>query len=311
MVAPDESGPRGADLSALDLRTLADLHPEGTLVLDTEGTILYANHAAESQVGTGEPGSLIGVPFGLPVTGSAASAEVEVPTPSGTYRVLDVWSSPIEWQGSAAYLCTTRDVTSRARQLQTLRQDVERLALAIDGSNDGLWDWAIDEGTLFVSQRWRELLGLDDVTPDDDPALWLDRTHPDDKARLLDEIDQHLRGQTELLSIEHRLRHRDGDDRWMLARGRAVFGDDGEPLRLAGSLTDISQRKALEEQLIHDARHDPLTGLGNRRMLVERTGHITARAERTGVPYAIAKLAAIGIAAIGTFFAYDRWVFVE
>ena len=110
------------------------------------------------------------------------------------------------------------------------------------------------------------------------------RVHPDDVDARHGTVDAHLAGHTEHFEIEHRMLHADGDYRWVLNRGVAVRDRDGKPLRMAGSMSDITDRKAAEEQLRHDALHDALTGLPNRTLFVDRLRVALARA-RSGPGY--------------------------
>jgi diguanylate cyclase (GGDEF)-like protein/PAS domain S-box-containing protein len=159
-----------------------------------------------------------------------------------------------------------------------------RYTLAAQGANDGLWDWDVATGRVYYSPRWKAMLGYDESEIGDGLAEWLDRVHPDDLPRLRADIDAHFQGQThrdqENLSCEFRIRHRDGQYRWVLCRGVAVKDPERDSLRAAGSLTNISDRKLAEEQLRFEALHDSLTGLANRSLLTDRLTHSLARSAR-------------------------------
>ncbi len=161
-----------------------------------------------------------------------------------------------------------------------LRESEERYALAVRGANDGVWDWSLTSQRVYFSARWRAMLGLPAQEVVEAPETWLDRVHPDDRPRLEAEIDQHLAGSTPHLEIEHRMRHADGTWRWMLTRGIAISDESGAPQRLAGSLTDITDRKQAEDRLIHDALHDALTGLANRALFMDRLTRAIGRSVR-------------------------------
>lgn len=105
---------------------------------------------------------------------------------------------------------------------EALRQSEERYALAARGSNDGLWDWDLTRGTVYFSPRWKQLLGYADHEIDSHVGEWLGRVHLDDRVALEAALAAHCRGETAHLQSEHRLKHRDGSYRWMLARGLAV-----------------------------------------------------------------------------------------
>lgn len=133
---------------------------------------------------------------------------------------------------------------------QALRESEERYALAIMGVNDGLWDWEIERNFFYVSARWREILGdAPQGEMDNRPQVWLDRIHPNDRPRVLQAIDLHFQGKSLQFHEEHRIAHQNGSYFWVLVRGVAIRDQRGRPYRMAGSLTDISERRRNEEQI--------------------------------------------------------------
>src|SRR2546428_7843693 len=168
-----------------------------------------------------------------------------------------------------------------AARTEELRHSEERYALAARGANDGLWDWDLMSGEVYYSPRWRHHLGLRDDEIGTDPKEWLDRVHPEDLSSLRARIESYLAGGASSLVAEYRMRHADGSPPWMLARGMAVRdGNSGKPVRMAGSQTDIADRKKLEEQLMHWALHDPMTDLPNRTLFLDRLGQAFDRARK-------------------------------
>ena len=151
----------------------------------------------------------------------------------------------------------------------SLRASEERYTLAVAGARDGVWDWNLDRGEIYFSPRWFELLQLrPEARPT--PATWLDRVHDDDLAGLKQALDLHLSGETQYLEHEFRIKNGAGQFVWVLCRGVAVRGAGGDATRLAGSLTDISDRKLAEARLRHELLHDTLTGLPNRTLFLDR-----------------------------------------
>ncbi|MBD2311984.1 EAL domain-containing protein [Desertifilum sp. FACHB-1129] len=151
-----------------------------------------------------------------------------------------------------------------------LAKSEERYALAVSGSNEGLWDWDLDAQKIYLAPRWKSLLGFAENEIEDVPEAWLDRVHPEDRDRLLNDICNHRLGITPHLENEHRLLHKDGSYRWMLCRGLAVRDAHQRAYRMAGSQTDITERKWAEEQLRYQAYHDTLTNLPNRAFFIDR-----------------------------------------
>jgi diguanylate cyclase (GGDEF)-like protein/PAS domain S-box-containing protein len=155
-----------------------------------------------------------------------------------------------------------------------------RYSLAARGANDGLWDWDVESGRVYYSPRWKAMLGHGEAEIGDGLDEWLDRVHPDDLPRVQADLDAHLRQENENLASEFRIRHRDGQYRWVLCRGIVVKDPERHTLRAAGSLTNITDRKLAEEQLRFEAMHDSLTGLANRSLLADRLTHCLARNNR-------------------------------
>ena len=146
----------------------------------------------------------------------------------------------------------------RHQTLEALRRSEERYALAVRGANDGLWDWDLTTDRIYYAPRWKAILGYEDGQIGDSILEWFNRVNPLDVDRVKAEVSNHLAGKTSHLETEHRMLHHDGTYRWVLTRGLAVRNDQGKVVRMAGSQSDITQRKAAEYRLQHDAFHDSL-----------------------------------------------------
>jgi diguanylate cyclase (GGDEF)-like protein/PAS domain S-box-containing protein len=172
------------------------------------------------------------------------------------------------------------EVQERRRVEAALRESEARYILAAQGANDGLWDWDLERNEIYLSPRWKEMLGYGEPDLSTSPHEWFERVHPDDLPKLQEALGNHPSGSGSHFECEHRMRHRDGSYRWMLSRGIALCDCDSRATRIAGSLTDVTERKKAEDQLLHDAFHDALTGLANRSLFLDRLGLSLARAQR-------------------------------
>jgi PAS domain S-box-containing protein len=120
----------------------------------------------------------------------------------------------------------------------------QRWQFALDGSDDGLWDWNIASGTVYFSTAWKAQLGYADHELIDDPIEWEQRVHPEDRASTMAALRRHLDGLDPQYNALHRLRHRDGSWRWVLARAKVVAWDsDGRPVRIVGTHRDVTEER--------------------------------------------------------------------
>ena len=143
-------------------------------------------------------------------------------------------------------MLTYFDITKLKRFEEKLAQSVERYDLAMRGSNEGLWDWDQRTDRLLVSPRFKELTGLATDANTIEPADWLANLHPEDVESYRRALRAHLKGESEFLNVEFRLRRPDGKYRWVLARGIGVRDETGQIYRMAGSIGDITARKEAE-----------------------------------------------------------------
>ncbi|CAG9169463.1 EAL domain-containing protein [Cupriavidus pampae] len=151
-----------------------------------------------------------------------------------------------------------RILRQERRLREALTGSEERLKLAVAGSSDGLWDWHPHRGELYFSPRCAEMLGYE---PDELPharETLLALMHPADVPGFERQLSRHLREGTQY-DVEFRLRRKTGGFQWVRSRGRMVRGTTGKPARMAGSLTDISDRKEFESQLFAEKERAQVT----------------------------------------------------
>ncbi|MFT5433348.1 MAG: diguanylate cyclase (GGDEF)-like protein/PAS domain S-box-containing protein, partial [Myxococcota bacterium] len=186
----------------------------------------------------------------------------------------DYLTKPIDYPVALARIKTQLD---RKRAEDRLRESEERYALAMSGANDGLWDWDIRSGIVFYSERWQEMLGAKPAEVEPHPESWLSRVHATDYARVRAALSGHLEGRLPQFEAEYRIRHDDGHYVWVLSRGIAVRNGAGVAYRMAGSLTDITERKI----------RDPLTGLANGALLAEHLARALETCRRKGCHFGL------------------------
>jgi PAS domain S-box-containing protein len=203
----------------------------------------------------------------LPVVAVSARAQAEDVVEALDSGADDYVTKPVDL---AIILARVRTQLARRRAEQALLESEERYALAVRGTNDGVWDWRLTDNTVYYSPRWSVIMAYNQEPPPPTIDAWLDRVHADDVQRVRSELDDHLRGATVHLESEHRIR-RGGSYRWVLVRGVAVRDAEGRPLRVAGSVTDITEGKVA----------DALTGLPNRVLFNDRLGRLFEHAKRS------------------------------
>ncbi|MBN2415061.1 transporter substrate-binding domain-containing protein [bacterium] len=143
-----------------------------------------------------------------------------------------------------------RDITEQQNAEKALAESEERLDLALRGADLGLWDWNIPTGSVVFNERWAEMLGysLDEIDPH--VSSWEKLIHPEDSARVQEELGEHLAGKTPIYETEHRMRKKSGEWCWILDKGKVLERDaGGNPVRAVGTHMDITERKTAETKI--------------------------------------------------------------
>jgi len=281
---------------------------DGIVVVDAAHIVQFMNPAAKNLFGM--QGDMVGKPFPCDMR-PGLSCEYTIKQAQDRDVVVEMRAVATQWGGATACLISMRDITARICAEAALRKSEERYALAMRGSKDGLWDWNLTTDEVFFSSQWKAMVGCENHEIGTSPNEWFKRVHKDDIERLRNEIHAHLSGATPHFENEHRLMHRDGTYRWMLSRGTAVRDSKGRAIRIAGSQSDITERKEAEKNLkqaLSDLKYalasekvlldeldkknrelvelsitDGLTGLFNHRFIQERFDFEFKRAKRYDV----------------------------
>lgn len=180
-------------------------------------------------------------------TGERHMIEYQLAMPDGQHW-FDAWVVASE---DNTYMLLIRDSTERKEQQNLLLNLNERLNFILEGSQDGAWDANLLTGEFYYSPRFAEILGydIDELAPTID--TWISKMHPDDVDKVNQVFQDYLAGQTSVYEYENRMRHKSGTWLWILARGKITMRDaQGQPLRMAGTISDITRRKQQEETLL-------------------------------------------------------------
>ncbi|MBI3529745.1 MAG: PAS domain-containing protein [Betaproteobacteria bacterium] len=179
--------------------------------------------------------------------------ELDQPVPGGGLMALAQALHALSEKLSENRNQLSHETRRREQAEDLLRESEERYALAVRGADDGMWEWNLRTDSVYFSPRWKSMLGYADHELGDRMEEWRARVHPQDVDRVVGELDAHLQGKTVRFENEHRLLHRDGRYRWILARGAALRNAAGRAYRMVGLHTDISARKQVQEALLEVA----------------------------------------------------------
>lgn len=179
------------------------------------------------------------------------------------------------------YLNRVKARLSRSRK--RLNDAEQRWLFAVEGARNGIWDWGIATGDVFVSDRWKEILGYQHYELDNDYSVWESRLHKDDKEQVLNTLQNYINNQHDEYESVHRLRHKDGRYIWVLDRGKIVEWDEtGRPLRIIGTITDVSGDVKSQRVPADKMNHNGLTDFINREALADQLYDLQVFSRKTG-----------------------------
>lgn len=201
----------------------------------------------------------------------------------GEYRWMAVRATPILNNDGTAreWIGTNTDIEDKKRAEEELRIANQRLKLAIEGAGEGVWEWDVARHKITYTLMFKEIAGCLDQGLAEHPHRWQSLVHPHDLQRMDRAMEDYVQGKTPSYSCEYRIRCKDGSWRWIHSRGVLVEkAADGKPLRVAGMINDITERKEADERIWHLANFDTLTSLPNRRLFRDRLAHAVIEAQR-------------------------------
>jgi diguanylate cyclase (GGDEF)-like protein/PAS domain S-box-containing protein len=184
----------------------------------------------------------------------------------------------ISWLTESAWACTDGsgqithyegilwDISRQKRIEARLETALERLDMAMQAAELGFWNWYVQTGEMTVNRKWAQILGyaLEEIGPVS-VSTWEHLCHPEDKKHVFTLLEDYFHRGHEQFQVEYRMKHKDGSWIWVAARGKIVAYDkEDNPVRITGTVSDISIRRERESQLRYLSFHDQLTGLYNR-----------------------------------------------
>jgi len=244
---------------------IEDIH-EIVFSTDEAGVVTYISPSVEAMIGF-RPVEVVGRHFAefvspedLPrlqtefrdlAEGRAEPSEYRVTSKGGDTHWVRSSSRPRYTDGRFVGITgIMTDVHARKVAEGRFHESQERLDLAVGGADLGTWDWDIPTGRVTHNARWAEMLGFSPDELESHFSTWEKLVHPDDKERVLQQLQDHIEGKTPLYEAELRLRAKDGGWRWTLDRGKVVRRDaSGAPLRMSGTQLDITERREAENML--------------------------------------------------------------
>jgi PAS domain S-box-containing protein len=213
-------------------------------------------------------------------SGQAYATAEEHVTATGEKLFVEVVKSPIF--DVSGHVTGTQgifwDVTERKRTEEELRKSRERFELAVQGSQDGLWDWDLTTDEVYYSPRYKAMVAYEEHEFPNRREEWEKRVHPDDLARVKSEMRDHFEGRESLSWVEFRFRHKDGSYRWIRSRAFVLRDPAGQVCRMAGSFEDITDRKLAEDALreSEERYRSVIAVMQDGIILLDADGHIIA-----------------------------------
>ncbi|MFN8361163.1 MAG: PAS domain S-box protein [Candidatus Kapaibacterium sp.] len=223
-------------------------------VIDTKQPLLIPEEQIMRKDGTRGTFQTTKVPIDFPGITKGAVLGVSIDITDRKQAELEIQGKNAELAESEAVLMVNlNELLETQKELQKQKDEIaeikERFELVIEGTNDGIWDWDLRTNETYFSSRWKSMLGYEYDEMPNSFSVFESHIHPEDEVRVFNHVNQYLTGETDTYSVEFRMRKKDGSYAWILAKGAALFDDDGKPYRMTGSHSDITIQKESEIRL--------------------------------------------------------------
>ncbi len=251
--------------SQQNFKLLFDTIDDFMFILDANGNIIKTNSVVEARLGyeTEELKNLnvlavhpaerrdeAGFIVGEMLAGRALFCPVPLQAKNGTQIPVETRVVMGKWDGKDVLYGISRDITERQKAEAALRESEARWNFALEGSGEGVWDWNTQSNEVFYSTQWKAMFGYSNEEIGNGLDEWEKRVHPEDKEQVYSDLQKHISGETEIYRNEHRVLCKDGTYKWILDRGKVVARQkNGQPLRIIGTHSDITNAKLIEEAL--------------------------------------------------------------
>lgn len=251
-----------------NFRRSFDYSPVGMRIVNDEGKTIYANKALLDIYGYDSLDELINTSVSHRYTKESYEEfkirrelrkngietphyEISIIRKDGEIRNLDVYRKEILWNNQKQYQVIYIDITERRKAEKALKESEERLNMAIQSANIGLWDQNFVTGKIVRNKQWAEMLGYSLEEIESNIDAFINLIHPDDLPIVKEKIKEHEEGKSDTFSVECRMLMKDGNWKWILNVGKIIERDSkGKPVRAIGVHIDINERKKAEEALI-------------------------------------------------------------
>lgn len=254
------------------LRSIVESEPECVKLLAEDGTLLRMNPAGLAMIEADSPEQVLGkcvYPLVHPqhrlafkalvesvFQGQSGTLEFEIVGIKGTQRWLETHAVALSNTKNeiVALLGVTRDITQQKSTAEALQKSEERFQIVARATNDAIWDWDLVTNKVWWNEGVQALFGYSTEEVGFDASWWYGNIHPDDRERIVSDIGTAIENGKQFWLGEYRFRRGDGSYTYIFARSYLVYDRSGQPIRMSGGMTDISERKQLEEVLRNTAQ---------------------------------------------------------